>query len=628
MPFVLIMRIVPIVGLLFLCGNRSLYAQTSLPVPKTFQKSYQSGARSISGSPGKNYWQNNADYRISVFFDPAASTLSGELDAEYHNNSPDTLKQLVFKLYPNLYQKQAMRNMPIRPEDLTDGVEIRKLFIGDKIYSQKEVVERGTNLYVRSIHIVPGETAHIHVEYSYPVNKSSFIRTGRVDSGSYMIAYFFPRIAVYDDIDGWNEYPYMGKEEFYNDYGNFDVAITLPGNYSVWATGELENPSEVYAPTIRQRLASAQGSDGITDIITENDLKTGRDMSGKASLTWRFKAIDVTDFAFSVSNHDVWKATSVLVDTPSNRRVMVNTVFNPLHASFLPIASYAHRVIELISYKIPGIPFPYPHATIFEGLDAMEYPMMVNNQPFKGVDGIEFTAHELSHSLFPFYVGTNETKYSFMDEGWATYTEFTMLKQIDPSAVDAYDLGSVNESAGTEQDMPVITLTPQLYGKARYADKDLKPALALRYLCEMLGDTLFYSTIRYYINQWKGKHPSPYDFFACMNKGAGVNLDWFWQNWYFEKNTPDLAINWVKHVAGGYDVNIVRKGKGMLPIHLLVYYTDGTTYNVTKTVACWRYGNSSLNVRIPGKKSIKTVQLGTSYDADSDTSNNRWPRHL
>jgi len=222
-------------------------------------------------------------------------------------------------------------------------------------------------------------------------------------------------------------------------------------------------------------------------------------------------------------------------------------------------------------------------------------------------------------------VGSNETKYSFMDEGWATFAEFTLLQYIKPGSPEGYDLSSVNETAGSDQDMPLMTLTPQLYGKARFADKDLKPALALHYLREMLGDSLFRQATQYYIRQWQGRHPTPYDFFACMSKGAGQDLDWFWRNAYFEKNAPDLAIGRVQVSAGGTEVQILRKGEAMVPVHLYIDYTDGTSGNIVRTISCWRQGARSITVRIPGGKKIKTLKLGNAYDADADPGNNRWP---
>ncbi|MDB5087399.1 MAG: hypothetical protein JWR09_1393 [Mucilaginibacter sp.] len=403
-----------------------------LPVARSVLKAYSKVTRSKGGLSGKLYWQNTGNYNININFNPSTRELSGIVAIDYINNSPDTLKTLVFKLYPNLYKNDAMRNMPVAPGDLTTGVHISSMSIDGNEYDSTRCAIKGTNMHLKGSRILPGQKAHIAINYSYTLNKGSFIRTGQIDSGAFFIAYFFPRVAVYDDIDGWNEYPYIGKEEFYNDYGNFKVAITLPGKYEVWATGNLENTQEVYKPNIVQRINNAELSDSITDVITTDDLNKGNVTQSNQTNTWRFEANGVTDFAFAVSDHYMWRSSSIMVDPSTKRRTRVDAIFNPVHDAYLPVAAYARKTVELISYHFPALPFPYSHETIFDGLDAMEYPRMVNNLPFREKkEVLEFTAHEVFHALFPFYVGINETKYSFMDEGWATMTEFLFPPLID-----------------------------------------------------------------------------------------------------------------------------------------------------------------------------------------------------
>lgn len=598
--------------------------QSRLPTAVNFKKAYVNGTRNFNGMPGKNYWQNTANYQIDATLNPATNIFEGKAAIEYFNNSPDTLKRVVLKLYPNLYQRGGMRNTPIAAKDIHDGLQLQTVVINGNTCDDKNISNGGTNLYLKHVVIAPGAKTHIEIQYSYPVNHSSFMRTGQVDSGTYVIAYFFPRVAVYDDIDGWNEYPYLGKEEFYNDYCNFDVHITMPGRFQIWATGELMNPGEVYQPDMASKLALASCSNAVTDLVSTDDLKEGKITRPGAVNTWHFKAGNVTDFAFMASDHYVWKCASVIVDSASRRRTRVDAVFNPAHQHFEPVIQYAKRTVELISCKYPGIPFPYTHITMFEGLDAMEYPMLVNDLPFEGIDAVQFTAHEIFHTLFPFFVGTNETKYSFMDEGWATWAEFTLASEILPEAPAGYDLSPVNSSAGTDQDMPVMTLTPQLYGKARFSDKDLKPALALHYVREMLGDDLFFKAIRYYITQWQGKHPTPYDFFYCMNKDAGIDMNWFWNNWFFEKVIPDLAIDKVSIKKDMAQVTVVRKESGIVPVHLTAFYKDGSTAQVKKTIACWRDGHQSVTVVVPVKSGLVSLQLGNTLDADINPGDNQW----
>jgi hypothetical protein len=600
------------------------YAQKGLPVATNLNKAYEQHTRSLSGAPGKAYWQNSADYLISISFTPDTRVLAGKVEISYQNNSPDTLKQVVFKLYPNIYQQEAMRNTPVSPEDLTTGVDISSIQFNNKPVELKKRIIRGTNMYVRGVTIAPGSKASFEVAYSYTLNKGSFIRTGQIDSGAFMVAYFFPRIAVYDDTDGWNEYPYVGKEEFYNDYCNFKAELTIPGNYQCWATGDLTNTDAVYQPKFVQRITQATKSDSVTNVITAADIKAGNITKANRTNTWKFEAKNVTDFVFAISNHYVWQASSLMVDPKTKRRTQVDAVYNPAHKAYEPVINYARNTVDLISYKIPGVPFPFAHQTIFEGLDATEYPMMVNNLPFEKDEAVEFTVHEVFHALFPFYVGNNETKHSFMDEGWATFSEFSLSPFIDPKLTDTYDMGDINRSAGSDQDVPIMTLTPQLYGKARFSNKDLKPAIGFHYVREMLGDSLFLKAIRYYIKEWNGKHPTPYDFFYCMNAGAGKDLNWFWKNWYFEKVIPDLAITKVTVKHQRCSVVITNKGGEAVPVHLTLYYKDGSKQIINRSIACWEKGDNTVTISFKTSKTLSKIALGKPYDVDVDPKNNIW----
>jgi hypothetical protein len=600
-------------------GLTNAQAQTTLPIPTNLTHAYHAGTRSTNGQPGKTYWQNRADYDITVDFDPTTRELKGAVAIGYINNSPDTLKRLLFKLYPNLYQQQAMRSVTVAPEDLGEGVTIKQMRIDKRDIDEAHRKVRGTNMNVTGVEIEPHSKAQINITYSYILNKGSFI----------------PRITVYDDIDGWNEYPYTGQYEFYNDYGDFRLHITVPANFAVWATGDLINADSVYQPIIKNRIDQTQKSDQPITIVDEKDWQAGQVTRGsnspkstdltrredKGQNTWLFTAKNVTDVAFALSNHYTWRSSGVLVDSTTGRRTRVDAVYSPEHPDYAKVAGYARKTVELIDTRFPGIPFPYSHITVVDGLDAMEYPMMVNDLPFKDpADAIGFTAHEVFHSLFPFYVGTNETKYSFMDEGLATMVEFTLHQKIDSTVPVGNNTGDVNKSAGSEQDLPIMTLTPQLIGAARYADKDMKPALGFAYLREMLGEARFNKALRYFIKAWAGKHPTPYDFFQCMNTGAGQNENWFWDNWFFHKYVPDLAISKVD----GSKVTIQRKGEGMVPIHLTIHYKNGETKHITRTIACWSAGNRQITIPIETPKKIVAIDLGAPFDADSDPTNNTW----
>jgi len=584
-----------------------------LPLDKNTKQAYKRHTRDHSGLPAKAYWQNQGNYKMDISFDPKTRKVVGTVHIEYINNSPDTLKRLLFKVYPNLYKANSMRNTVIATADLTTGLKIVSMeFAGKPVDSSSRIIN-GTNLSVKGVKVLPHGKIAGKLSYEYTLNKGSFNRTGQIDSGSYFIAYFFPRIAVYDDIDGWNEYPYLGKEEFYNDYGNFDVSIKVPGNYSVWATGDLINPEENFQEPILDRIRLAEKSDTVVNVITKADVENQQVTLAGAEHTWKFKASNVTDFAFALSNNYIWKSASIMVDRETKRRTRVDAVYHPNHDRYEKVIDYNRKTVEIMSNKFPAIPFPYSHMTIVDGLDAMEYPMMVNNLPFEDdKDIIEFTSHEVFHSLFPFYVGTNETKYSFMDEGWATLTEFMFHPWIAPEVPLNYDMSPVNDAAGLAEDMPVMTPTAQLYGAARFADKDLKPALALWYLRDMLGEEKFASATRYFIRTWAGKHPSPYDFFNAMAKGSATDLNWFWKRWYFEKSVPDLSIRKVALEHGNYKVVVTNEGGAPVPIHLTAYLSNGKTLSISRSADVWK-NIESYELLLPANSKILKLSLASMF---------------
>ncbi|MDR3694651.1 MAG: peptidase, partial [Mucilaginibacter sp.] len=370
-----------IILLLAVSSSVNAYAQVSLPVPVNIQASYTKGTRSVTGEPGTKYWQNHADYSLKINFDPRSRLLNGTVSVDYINNSPDTLKEVDFKLYPNLYKKGSVRNMPVLPADVSDGVRIKQLSINRQRQDEKQWAIDGTNMTVKTPAILPKQSIHFDISYSYTLNKTSHIRTGQVDSGAFFIAYFFPRIAVYDDIDGWNQQHYQGIQEFYNDFCHFNAEITVPGNYEVWATGNLKNAEEILKDKFVKRLTDAARDDKITDIFTEDDLKAGNITANKTANTWKFEADSVTDFTFAISNHYLWKSGSLVVDPATGRRTRVDAVFNQHHEDYFEVINYARKTVEAMSYQFPKWPYPYPHETVFDGLDQMEYPMMVNDNP-------------------------------------------------------------------------------------------------------------------------------------------------------------------------------------------------------------------------------------------------------
>ncbi|WP_181306813.1 M1 family metallopeptidase [Rufibacter sp. XAAS-G3-1] len=613
---------------LLLCAllalSTSAFAQQQLPMPRNIAAAYQKGTRSQDGSPGKSYWQNTADYTIKIDFDPFSRKLAGTVDIDYTNNSPDTLKQIVFKLYPNLYQKGAPRASGIAPEDVSEGVQIERFSVNQEPQEVQKLRIDATNLTLRVKPIPPKQKAKFSIAYNYILNAGSHMRTGQVDSlGAAFVAYFFPRIAVYDDVDGWNRIPYLGPAEFYNDFCSFNTEITVPKNFVVWATGDLKNASEVLTKKYAKRLENAEKKDAIIAIIDKDDLKRQGITAQNARNTWKFQADNVVDFAFATSDHYLWNSSSLVVDPKTKRRTRVDVAYNPAHHDFEEVIHFARKTVEAMSYTFPQWPFPYSHETVFDGLDQMEYPMMVNDNPVKTrEDAITLTDHEIFHTMFPFYMGTNETKYGWMDEGWATLGEWIISSIIEPTLVDDYGVAPYAQMAATEADMPIMTLTTQQNGAPFFLNSYPKPALGYLYVKQMLGDALFTKALHHYIRQWNGKHPLPWDFFNAMNAGAGRNLNWFWKRWFFDEGYPDLAIANVQQQAGQYQVTVQAKGTKPVPVELVITYADNTTSKIHRNVSVWETGNTSVQVDFKPEKVVKKLELKGTYVPDSNPRDN------
>ena len=612
--------------LLAIAGAAS--AQVKLPVPRNVQKLYDDGFRSADGRPGKNYWQNKADYAIAVAFDPVSRLVTGTEEISYVNNSPDILNAVVFKLYPNLYKKGAERDMAVEAADLTDGVNISKLEVDGKPKPADALMVDGTNMAVRGVNIKPNQTTKFTVQFSYKLNKGSHIRTGEIEGGAAFIAYFYPRIAVYDDLDGWNVVPHLGHGEFYNDFCNFDVNITVPDNFLVWATGDLQNCNDVLNEKYCERLSNTEKNDDIVFIVDSADVRAGGITKKNNGNTWKFSAQNVTDFAFAVSNHYVWNSTSLVVDKKTGRRARVDALFNTIHKDYFDVINFGRQTVSLMSYDFPKWPFPYNHISVFDGLDQMEYPMMVNDNPVEShEDAVTLTIHEIFHTMFPFYMGNNETKYGWMDEGWATIGEWLLSHKIDSTINDEYGVARTEMNAGNEVDMPIMSLSSQLSGNSTpfFLNAYPKPAYGYLFAKDALGDEVFLKGLHFYIQQWNGKHPLPLDFFNCMNTGSGKNLNWFWKKWFYEDGYADLTISKVSNASSAKQIVVESKGNKPIPVDAAVTFADGTKQKFHRSILVWEKSNKTT-ISFSSPKKIVKVELGSLYTPDSIKENNVWEK--
>ena len=603
----------------------------SLYMPLNIQKAYANGTRSYDGQPGPSYWVNHAAYRIDVRFTPDTRTISGSETIEYFNESPDTLRKLVLRLYQDNRRFGAQRDWPVAKEDLHDGEQISLLKINDQTIpteNNNAVRRAGTNMIVRLDQpLPPRQSIQIAVNWQYVVSHISNIRNGCYDSTSCFIGYWYPQVAVYDDIDGWDQYNYTGLQEFYNDFSDFDVRITVPNHFVVWATGLLQNPEQVFPEKILDRYRQAKTSDQINHIITEQDYREGAvTKTDRPTNTWYFKARQVPDFAFALSDHYLWDLTSLRVE--KDRRVLIGAAFKKESKDFFDVCRIARASIDYYSTTLPGVPFPFPALTVFNGHGGMEYPMMVNDgSAQRRASTVHVTSHEIAHSYFPFYMGINERKYAWMDEGWATMLPFELqhrlAEEYDPIARTVHRYESV---AGSEFDLPMFVPTI-VYGSNAFRPSYRNEAynrsgMAYYLLQRLMGKEKFRQALQEYVRRWHGRHPIPYDFFFTFDQVYGQDLSWFWKPWFFEFGFPDLAIKDVMMNHDGANILIEKIGRLPVPVELNVTFADSTTKQISRGIEVWRSGVSGISLNLPGHKKILSVQLGSDHIPDANKENN------
>jgi hypothetical protein len=631
---VMMIKNTPIAMLLgVLAAAASARAQTpDLHIPRNVQQAYEAGTRSWDGTPGPAYWQNRADYDIRVDFDPVTGLLRGRETITYVNNSPDTLRALILDIHANYYRIGTARDWPHSAVNLGEGAILDQISIDGAELDPSpgaggvQYMQNGMLAAVPHV-LTPGRTAVLDVTWHYTVNHGSHMRTGRVATASYFVAYFFPRVAVYDDVDGWDVIPYSGNLEFYNDFGDFDLTVAVPQGTLVWATGLLQNPEEILTERYARRYAEALTADTIVQIV-DSTKYLRQDITAAADRNmWKFRAEYVSDVAFAVSDHYLWDATSIVVDSAAGRRVLVEAAYADTSADFYEVAQIARDAIEIMSQQVPGVPFPFPNMTVFNGLDEMEYPMMVNDHSIK--EGRRFvvwlTSHEIFHSYFPFYMGINETKYAWMDEGWATFGDHYITNKLHPEEwSNIFGMDRYQPIVGTHVDIPIFAASDYSKRPAYFYSSYPKPAFFYLMLQDLLGKEMFFEALHEYMGRWNGKHPTPWDFFFTFNDVTGQDLSWLYRPWFFEFGYPDLGLRGVSRQGNGYRIEIERVGRSPVPVHVTITYADGSIETAHAPVSVWQDGDRVFTLEVPTDSEIREVALGADHIPDGDKSDNEW----
>jgi hypothetical protein len=606
-----------------------LSAQTPLYIPRNIQKTYDRGTRSMDGRPGANYWQNRATYTMQVSIQPKKRFLSGTSTIVYTNNSPDSLKNIRIKLAHDLYKKGGQRADDVNEKDIDDGVHITALTMNGAPVGTKEQRRSRTflDLPIKSKPLAPKSSMTLTFSWDYTLpSDPGAARECVCDPSTFFVSYWYPQVAVYDDLHGWADMPYTGLQEFYNDFSDYDVTVTMPGGYQVWATGEWQNPEVILQKTFLDHYQQAKQSNDVVHIFTAAELKAGGVFQKGKTHAFRFVAKDIPDFAFAASDHYNWDALSVVVDDKIQRHTFVGAAYKQESKDYFSVARIAADGIRLMSTWLPGYPFPYPCMTVFDGNDGMEYPMICNDASTNESFSTPLTVHEVSHTYFPFMMGANEQEYAWMDEGWASFFDYNLTDSLAHGAGFSRGYGAV---AGNDFDVPLMIRTSNLRGNSYGIAAYQRPQAAYLILQDMLGYERFHRCMVTYMDRWKGKHPMPLDFFNTWNDASGIDLNWFWKAWFYDYGYPDLAVSKVEtNPAAGIDmVTVTRVGRLPIPVFATLTYSDGEKEKLHYPADVWQ-NETTNSVQLSGKrgKIIQSVEVGHKSVADSDKSNNKWPK--
>jgi hypothetical protein len=634
----------------FAQSEKSTYDHHELFNPNFYPPSVNA-YRAADGEPGPKYWTNKASYKISATLDTSKDAITGSVVISYTNNSPQTLPFIWLYLDQNLFRPDSRgqaKAPATRKSRYTNvgtsfegGFNIKsvKLLSSEKgKISSSDVTNliSDTRMQIRLPKaLAHGETVDVKIDYSYFIPKEGSDRTGILDTKNgkiYAIAQWYPRMCVYDDIEGWNTLPYLGAGEFYLDYGDYDYSITAPANLIVAGSGDLQNPKDVLTSTEIKRLEQAKKSDKTVIIRSADEVTNPSSRPQKGNITWHFKMKNSRDVSWAASKAFIWDAARI--NFPSGRKGLAQSVY--------PVESNGDNAWERSTEYIKGalegyskrwFEFPYDNATnVACNINGMEYPGIVFcNSKSKGGRLWGVTDHEFGHTWFPMIVGSNERKYGWMDEGFNTFInglstqdfnngEYVNNRQNNGSMYK-YIFGPKSETVMSEPD----ALTEANIGVALY----FKPGYALDLLRnEIIGQQRFDYAFRLYVHRWAYKHPTPWDFFRTIENATGEDLGWFWRGMFIHNYKLDQAITSVKYVdddsTKGALVTVVNLDKMAMPIYLQYETESGKTDTVKVPVEVWQNGNTWIQ-KLNTNEKLKSVTIDPEHVfPDIDFDNNKW----
>lgn len=597
-------------------------------LPSNVQKAYVNKTRSKTGKQGENYFQNRSVYEIQAAIDPSKGLLTGEEKIIYYNNSPDTLELLVVRLYQDIFKKGNMRDEAMPEEYINQGVLLKSIYINGMEYVDGLDIfkyQEGTNLYLTLTEpLYSMDSVRVNIKWEVQLPKGHAHRFGNYGESDWFVSLWYPQISVYDDIDGWDVWSYTGQYEFYNDFNDYKVELTVPRGHMVWATGEWMNPSEVLSDKVLDNYYKSQNSEEIIHVIREHDwLK--KDVLQKAKKhIFRFQAVNVPDFTFAISDDYLWDAGTVVTDSVSAEGTVVNAVYPVDAINFELVAKAGMDAVRDFTYQSLGIKYPYAQVTVFNGDGGMEYPMMINMDNETVASNTFVAMHEIFHGYFPFYTGLNERKYAWMDEGLTTYLAIETEERINTTTI--YQLpviiSAYNYFSGEDIDLPLMIPSALSRGNSYYFQAYIRSSVVYSILERYVGREDFRAAIRGFAEDWKGKHPTAFDFIFSMSNAFDEDVSWLINTWFYGYGWADLGVKDVAYANNTLKLKIENVGGLPVPIELRFFKSDGSVTTKFVKVDCWKDGDKNIEIEFGDLVGLTKIELGSPFIPDKDVSNN------